>query len=145
MVVPKTKEWEHAVNQETRDELDKLMSKYDWSREIDTVTIDYHPRTGPILNTYRCKASAISCNCEGKSSLIYLIRMPSGVIFTCQWCRRNTAGPITMDIFDKVSSRRITVTEAFEICDRENIMPPSGLDLAYPDRRRLEGRPRIIV
>ena len=145
MPVPSSKEWEHAINQESRDTLDKLMEKYGWSREINTINIDYHPRTGPILNNYRCRGDKISCNCEGKSSLIYLIRMPTGVFFTCQFCRRNTSGPVTLSIFDKLSSRRLTIKEAFKICDDNNIMVPSGLDQAYPDRRRLKGKPRFVI
>lgn len=144
MPVPNMKDWEHAINQETREELDMLMEKWGWKREIETISIDFSPRSGPILNLYRCRGDRVSCSCEGKSSLIYLIRMPTSVIFSCQYCRKNTS-PISFEAFDKISSRRITVNEAFEISDRENIMVPSGLELAYPDRRRLKGKPRFVI
>lgn len=145
MPVPYGKRWEEAINQESREMLDNLMSEHGWEREIETVTIDYHPRTGPILNNWNCKGSRLSCRCEGRSSFIYLTRYPTGVIMTCAFCRRNTSGPVAMNYFDKVSSRRITLKKAFETCKRENILPPSGLSLAYPDKRRLQGRPRIVV
>ena len=144
MPVPNNKEWEHAINQESRETLDDLMNTYGWNREIETIDVTYHPRTGPILNNYLCKANRLTCNCDGKSSLIYLTRMPTSVIMTCQYCRRNTSS-VSFDMFDKLMSRRLTIKEAFQLCEDKNVMPPVGLDQAYPDRRKLKGKPRFIV
>jgi len=138
--VPREKDWEKAINSDTREMLDDLMRKYGWEKEIIIERISYNPRSGPILTKYRCRGDRISCSCAGKFSLIYLQERPTGVVCTCGFCR-TTQGPISLEIFDKLESRRLTVEEAYQIMERTNQMIPSG----FPDRRSKDARPKFMV